>query len=60
MIAPKLVILSLDPRGVIINGKEEVISRQDNYGVNLKKFNTQQKYEFIIYLLLKREKNGLK
>ena len=49
MIAPKLVILSLDPRGVIINGKEEVISRQNNYGVNLKKFNTQQEYEFIIF-----------
>ena len=49
MIAPKLVVLSLDPRGVIIHGKEEVISRQNNYGVNLKKFNTQQKYEFIIF-----------
>jgi len=49
MIAPKLVILSLDPRGVIIDGKEEVISRQNNYGVNLKKFNTQQEYEFIIF-----------
>jgi glycosyltransferase involved in cell wall biosynthesis len=49
MNAPKLVILSLDPRGVIIDGKEEVISRQNNYGVNLKKFNTQQKYEFIIF-----------
>jgi glycosyltransferase involved in cell wall biosynthesis len=46
---PKLVILSLDPRGVIIDGKEEVIFRQNNYGVNLKKFNTQQKYEFIIF-----------
>ena len=49
MIPPKLVILSLDPRGVIIDGKEEVISRQNNYGVNLKKFNTQQEYEFIIF-----------
>ena len=49
MITQKLVILSLDPRGVIIDGKEEVLSRQNNYGVNLKKFNTQQEYEFIIF-----------
>ena len=38
MIAPKSVILSLDPRGVIFDGKNDVLSRQNNYGVNLKKF----------------------
>ena len=49
MIAPKLVVLSLDPRGVILDGKNDVLSRQNNYGVNLKKFNYQQKNEFMIF-----------
>ena len=49
MIAPKLVILSLDPRGVILDGKNDVLSRQNNYGMNLKKFNYQQKNEFMIF-----------
>ena len=49
MIAPKSVILSLDPRGVILDGKNDVLSRQNNYGVNLKKFNYQQKNEFMIF-----------
>ena len=49
MIAPKSVILSLDPRGVIFDGKNDVLSRQNNYGVNLKKFNYQQKNEFMIF-----------
>ena len=49
MITPKLVVLSLDPRGVILDGKNDVLSRQNNYGVNLKKFNYQQKNEFMIF-----------
>ena len=49
MIAPKSVILSLDPRGVILNGKNDVLFRQNNYGVNLKKFNYKQKNEFMIF-----------
>ena len=35
----KSVVLSLDPRGVILNGGIDVASRQNNYGYQIKSQN---------------------
>jgi glycosyltransferase involved in cell wall biosynthesis len=47
LIEKSFVILSLDPRGVILDGKDEVLSRQNNYGEHLKKISND--YQFIIF-----------
>ena len=42
----KVIVLSLDPRGVILNGGQEVISRQNEYGKQLQSLG---KFKFVIY-----------
>jgi len=42
----KVTVLSLDPRGVILNGGQEVISRQNEYGKQLQSLG---KFKFVIY-----------
>jgi hypothetical protein len=41
----KSVVLSLDPRGVILNGGIDVASRQNNYGYQIK---SQNNLDFLI------------
>ena len=42
----KITVLSLDPRGVILNGGQEVISRQNEYGEQLQSLG---KFKFVIF-----------
>ena len=42
----KITVLSLDPRGVILNGGQEVISRQNEYGKQLQSLG---KFKFVIF-----------
>ena len=42
------IILSLDPRGIIINGGADVVSRQDIYGQQLESKNINPKTKFVI------------
>ena len=43
------IILSLDPRGIIINGGADVVSRQNNYGQQLESKNKNPKTKFVIF-----------
>ena len=43
------IILSLDPRGIIINGGADVVSRQDIYGQQLESKNKNPKTKFVIF-----------
>ena len=43
------IILSIDPRGIIINGGADVVSRQDIYGQQLESKNKSPKTKFVIF-----------
>ena len=43
------VVLSLDPRGVVIGGEDQVLIRQSNYGMNLRKISSRENINFTIY-----------